>query len=113
VATIGGYSFGRIVVDGQEETRDLIVLPDRVFRNWWRRNGHGLVLDDLAEVIDELPKTLIIGTGALRQAHPGYAGAGAAPRSRYPRRSAYNRRRHQPLPPTRPKPHRSRLHLTC
>ena len=33
MATIGDYSFGRIVVDGNEETSDLIALPGRVARN--------------------------------------------------------------------------------
>jgi hypothetical protein len=55
MARIDQYEFGRIVVDGREETRDLIILPGRVVRNWWRRDGHALVLDDLAEVLDELP----------------------------------------------------------
>ena len=64
MATISDYSFGRIVVDGHEETRDLIVLPGRVVRNWRRRDGHTLVLDDLSEVIYELPERLILGTGA-------------------------------------------------
>jgi hypothetical protein len=58
------YSFGRLVVDGKEETRDVIVLPERVVRNWWRRDGHALVLADLQEVLDDLPARLIIGTGA-------------------------------------------------
>jgi hypothetical protein len=35
------YSFGRIVVDGEEKTRDLIVTPDRVVTNWWRREADG------------------------------------------------------------------------
>ena len=30
VARLEGYRFGRITVDGSEQTRDLIVLPDRV-----------------------------------------------------------------------------------
>ena len=42
MARIDRYEFGRIVVDGHQETLDLIVLPDRVVRNWWRRDGHGL-----------------------------------------------------------------------
>jgi len=58
---IDHYEFGRIVVDGREETKDLIVLPDRVVRNWWRRDGHALVLDDLVEVLDELPSHLVVG----------------------------------------------------
>ena len=70
MARIEGYSFGRIVVDGSEETRDVIVLPGRVVRNWWRRDGHRLVLDDLADVHDELPERLIVGTGAYGRLRP-------------------------------------------
>jgi hypothetical protein len=29
---IGGYGFGRVTIDGREETRDVIVLPERVVR---------------------------------------------------------------------------------
>jgi hypothetical protein len=64
MARIDHYQFGRIVVDGREETRDLIILPDRLVRNWWRRDGHALILDDLVEVLDELPSHLVVGTGA-------------------------------------------------
>jgi hypothetical protein len=64
LATIAEYSFGRLLVNGDEETHDLIVLPGRVVRNWRRRDGHRLGLGDLADVIDELPAQLIVGTGA-------------------------------------------------
>ena len=67
---IEDYSFGRVVVDGQEETRDVIVLPERVIRNWWRRDGHALVLEDLEQVLDELPERLIVGTGAYGRLEP-------------------------------------------
>ena len=60
MARIDQYEFGRIVVAGREETKDLIVLPDRVVRNWWREDGHALVLDDLVEVLDELPPHLVV-----------------------------------------------------
>ena len=53
--------------DGQEERRDLIILPDRVVRNWWRRDGHALALEDLDQVLDDLPEHLMIGTGAHGQ----------------------------------------------
>jgi hypothetical protein len=50
-------------VEGEEQTRDVIVLPDRVLTNWRRADGHRLVLADLGDVIDELPERLIVGTG--------------------------------------------------
>jgi hypothetical protein len=67
---IEGYRFGRVTVDGREETRDVIVLPERVVRGWWRKEGHGLVLEDLEEVLDELPERLLVGTGAHGQLRP-------------------------------------------
>jgi hypothetical protein len=70
MARIEGYRFGRVVVDGREETSDVIVLPRRVVRNWWRRDGHGLVLEDLDEVLGELPARLVIGTGAYARMKP-------------------------------------------
>lgn len=70
MARLEGYRFGHLVVDGGEETHDVIVLPNRVVRNWWRRDGHSLVLEDLEEVLDELPARLIVGTGAAGRMTP-------------------------------------------
>jgi hypothetical protein len=70
MARIEGYEFGRIVVDGREETADVIVLPERVVRNWRRLDGHSLVLEDLDDVVDELPGRLVIGTGANGRLRP-------------------------------------------
>ena len=61
---IEGYRFGRVVIDGDEQTRDVIVLPDRVLMDWWRADGHRLVLADLDDVVEELPEHLVVGTGA-------------------------------------------------
>jgi hypothetical protein len=84
---IDEYDFGRIVVDGVEQTQDVILLPGRVVPNWWRQDGHSLVLDDLAAVLDEIPERLIVGTGAhdgrggppLRRAQPRPDGGRAPP----------------------------------
>jgi hypothetical protein len=70
MARLQDYSFGRIVVDGEEHDRDLIVLPGRVVPKWWRRDGHSLALEDLREVEDELPEKLILGTGAYGRLQP-------------------------------------------
>jgi hypothetical protein len=67
---IGGYGFGCVTIDGREETREVIVLPERVVRGWWRKDGHGLVFQDLDEVLDELPERLLVGTGAYRRRQP-------------------------------------------
>ncbi len=64
------YRFGHVVADGEEQTRDLIVLPGRVVTDWWRVDGHSLVLDDLREVIDELPERLVVGNGADGRLRP-------------------------------------------
>ena len=70
MARIDHYEFGRIVVDGREETKDVIILPDRVVRKWWRDEGHRLVADDLVEVLDELPPHRVVGTGADGRMRP-------------------------------------------
>src|SRR6266540_2120152 len=64
------YRFGQLVVNGEEQTRDVIVLPDRVVTNWWRADGHRLVLADLDDVLEELPEHLVVGTGAYGQMRP-------------------------------------------
>lgn len=67
---ITDYRFGHVVVDGEAHTRDVIVLPARVVGSWWRQDGHALVLDDLADVVDELPEHLIVGCGADSRMRP-------------------------------------------
>jgi hypothetical protein len=71
--TIQEYRFGRIVIDGMEYARDVIVLPQRVVGEWWRKEGHSLVLEDLGEVLDELPEYLIVGCGAQGRMKPNPA----------------------------------------
>jgi len=60
---IDSYQFGEIIIDGKRYTSDVIIYPDRVNGNWWRREGHALCLDDLQEVLKTKPKTIILGTG--------------------------------------------------
>jgi hypothetical protein len=63
MAELTDYSFGSLTVDGEEHTKDLIVLPDRIVPNWWRREGHSLAMEDLDDVMEELPERLILGCG--------------------------------------------------
>jgi len=70
MARLENYRFGHLEVEGSDETRDVIVLPGRVIRNWWRVDGHGLVLEDLEDVLGELPERLVIGCGAESRMRP-------------------------------------------
>ena len=58
------YAFGTVTVDGQVYTSDVIVLPDRVIPNWWRKSGHSLVADDLQSIAEGAVRILVVGTGS-------------------------------------------------
>ena len=60
---ISDYSFGRIVINGINYSKDVIIFPDRVCSSWWRGEGHLLHIDDLAEVVKSDISDLVIGTG--------------------------------------------------
>jgi len=53
-----------MVVDGEPHTQDLLLLPDRVAANWRRKTGHRLDAQDLRQILDAAPETLVVGTGA-------------------------------------------------
>ena len=57
------YDFGKILVDGETHTFDVIIHPDRVAGGWWRKEGHCLAIDDLQDVWDAAPEVLVVGTG--------------------------------------------------
>lgn len=61
---VESYRFGRMVVDGERHSKDLILLPDRVVPGWWRKRGHRLDRADLQEVFEADPEVLVVGTGA-------------------------------------------------
>ena len=64
---IDTYRFGRITIDKETYTRDVIILPGRVIRGWWRRVGHNLQPADLEEVLVAAPAVLIVGQGTFRR----------------------------------------------
>jgi len=61
---IDSYSFGVMKVGGSEYRGDLIVFPDNVMSNWWRKEGHSLAIEDLDDVLAFKPEVLVIGKGA-------------------------------------------------
>ncbi len=60
---IEDYRFGSITIDGKTYTKDIIILPNRILANWWRKKGHQVQLEDLQDILEEAPEILIIGTG--------------------------------------------------
>ena len=64
---IQSFRFGRIVIDGQEYTQDVIILPDCVLGNWWRKEGHVLHAEDLEAVIKAAPDVLVVGKGTFNR----------------------------------------------
>lgn len=61
---IDSYSFGRIVINGETYTSDVIIYPGRVDGAWWRQEGHLLRVADLEEALQAGPDVLVIGTGS-------------------------------------------------
>lgn len=61
---IDSYNFGVMKVDGVEYTTDLLVFPDKVKSNWWRKEGHSLAIEDLDDVLNFKPEVLVVGKGA-------------------------------------------------
>lgn len=60
---IENYNFGQIFINGEKYNSDLIIFKDHIYGSWWRKEGHNLCIDDITEIIDKKPDTLIIGTG--------------------------------------------------
>ena len=61
---IESYEFGRIRIDGKTYINDLIIFPDHVEDDWWRKRGHELHKEDIGTIMEEAPEVLIVGTGA-------------------------------------------------
>lgn len=61
---IESYTFGLIVVDGQRYSADLKIIGGQVLPDWWRREGHAVCEEDVADVIAAKPDVFVLGTGA-------------------------------------------------
>jgi hypothetical protein len=60
---INSYAFGKIVIRGKEYSKDVIIFPDCVKANWWRKEGHKLHVEDIKEVLQEELELIVVGTG--------------------------------------------------
>ncbi len=62
-ALITHYAFGEIVVSGNAFSSDLKIINGLVVSGWWRKTGHFVDIDDVADVLVARPRYLVIGTG--------------------------------------------------
>lgn len=60
---IDSYAFGKIIIDGNSYTSDIIACRGEVDPSWWRTAGHELNIEDLNDVLKFEPETVIVGTG--------------------------------------------------
>jgi len=60
---IDRYEFGLIIIDGQTFRNDVLIWPGRIKGDWWRREGHLLQLEDVAEALAADPQVLVVGRG--------------------------------------------------
>jgi hypothetical protein len=61
---IESYVSGRNMrVAGKTYTSDLKIIGDTVRDNWWRREGHRLLSEDIADILNSRPDVLVVGTG--------------------------------------------------
>lgn len=63
MAEIEKYRFKHIKINGETYTIDVIIHPDGVIPEWWRKSSHEVLPEDLAQYLDDFPEVLIIGTG--------------------------------------------------
>jgi len=59
---IDSYEFGKIKINGKEYNHDVIIFPEGI-KDWWRKEGHSVIIEDVKEVIEKKPKTIIFGMG--------------------------------------------------
>lgn len=58
------YSFGRMVIDGEEYQNDLMICGSQINRDWVRKSGHLLEPEDLEWIVEREPDLLIVGKGS-------------------------------------------------
>jgi hypothetical protein len=60
---VEAYSFGSIRVRGKTYDGDIVILGNTI-SEWWREEGHLVSAADIAPILAQGPRVLVIGTGA-------------------------------------------------
>lgn len=73
---IENYQFGSMQVAGRSYHNDLKIIQGEVHPEWWRKEGHRVAVDDIADILAAQPDCLVVGQGK-----PGNMQVTAAARS--------------------------------
>lgn len=60
---IDEYKFGSITIDGKIYQHDVEVRWTGEVLEWWREQSHIIDIEDIVEVLEQNPETIVIGTG--------------------------------------------------
>lgn len=58
------FEFGKMIIKGQVFNSDLKIINGKVVDNWWRKQGHLVVLEDVEEILASQPEIIVIGQGS-------------------------------------------------
>ena len=61
---ITDFSFGKIVVNGKAYSDDIKIVRGLVIADWWRKSGHRVDVEDIADILKSGPDIVIIGKGS-------------------------------------------------
>jgi hypothetical protein len=61
---IDSYSFGSMTINGTLYTSDLKIINGQVYRDWWRKSGHSVVVEDIQDILDAEPDYFVVGSGS-------------------------------------------------
>jgi hypothetical protein len=60
---IDNYEFGHISIDGISYRQDLLIWPEKIKTDWWRKESHFLQMGDVTEALAANPEVLVVGKG--------------------------------------------------
>ena len=61
---ITDFSFGKIVVNGKTYSDDIKIVRGQVISDWWRKRGHRVDVEDVADILESRPDIVVIGKGS-------------------------------------------------
>ena len=61
---ITDFSFGKIVVNDRTYTDDIKIVRGQVISDWWRKRGHRVDVEDIADILESGPEIVVIGKGS-------------------------------------------------